>query len=51
MDPEIKTMLEVIGVDAAFEEQWNCQFKKLIDFHGIHGHCELFWAVNRLSPC
>jgi hypothetical protein len=22
---------------------------KLIDFHGIHGHCELLWAVSRLS--
>jgi hypothetical protein len=27
---------------------WNLQYKKLHDYYVKHGHCELFWAINRL---
>jgi hypothetical protein len=35
--------------DKANEEKWNLQFKKLQEYHGKHGHCELFWAVDRFT--
>jgi hypothetical protein len=28
--------------------RWNSKFKKLRDYYGKHGHCELCWAVDRL---
>jgi hypothetical protein len=32
------------------DAQWNIMFKKLQDYYGKHGHCELFWAVkNRFN--
>jgi hypothetical protein len=31
------------------KEYWNSQFKKLRCFFGKHGHCELFWAVDRFA--
>jgi hypothetical protein len=45
---EHKRRLEEIDFDlnprAAIDEQ---KFKKLFDYHGKHGHCELVWAVDR----
>jgi hypothetical protein len=29
--------------------RWNSKFKKLQDYYGKHGHCELVWAVDCLS--
>jgi hypothetical protein len=31
----------------ANEKKWNLQFKKLQGYSEKHGHCELFWAVDR----
>jgi hypothetical protein len=36
--------------DKADEETWNLHFKKLQEYNGKHGHCELFWAVDRVLP-
>jgi hypothetical protein len=49
MDPERKMRLDEIGFgfDKADEENWNLQFKRLLDYYEKHGHCELFWTVNR----
>jgi hypothetical protein len=54
LDPERKMRLDEIGFDfnhkgkdKTNEENWNLQFKKLQDYYGKHGHCELVWAVNR----
>jgi hypothetical protein len=33
----------------ANEENWNLRFKKLQEYHGKHGHCELSWAVIRFD--
>jgi hypothetical protein len=46
MNPEQKGRLDEIGFefyvkDKANEENWNLQFKKLCDYYGKHGHCEL----------
>jgi hypothetical protein len=51
MDQERKTRLEELGFDfslkeKANEEIWNLQFQKLREYYEIHGHCELFWAVD-----
>jgi hypothetical protein len=52
MDPERKRRLDEIGFDFKHKDKaneiWNLQVKKLRDFYGKHGHCELFWAVDRL---
>jgi hypothetical protein len=47
MTSERKRRLDEIGFvfnvkDKVNEENWNLQFKKLCDYHGKHGHCELF---------
>jgi hypothetical protein len=52
MDVERKAKLDELGFELSVqgksnEEKWNLQFKKLQDYHGKHGHCELFWAVDR----
>jgi hypothetical protein len=52
MDFERKVKLDEIGfefsvMDKANEEKWNMQFKKLQEYYGKHGHCELFWVVDR----
>jgi hypothetical protein len=49
---ERKAKLDEIGFelsvqDEANEETWNLQFKKLQDYYGKHGHCELLLAVGR----
>jgi hypothetical protein len=31
------------------EAEWNLQYKKLQDYNGKHGHCELFLAVDRFT--
>jgi hypothetical protein len=54
MDPERKRRLDEIGFDfnpkeKTNEENWNLQFKKLRGYYGKHGHCELFWAVDRFT--
>jgi hypothetical protein len=56
MDPERKIRLEEIGFDfnpkpkrKLNEEKWNLHFKKLLDYSGKHGHCELLWAVDRFT--
>jgi hypothetical protein len=54
MDSERKEKLDEIGFeytvrDKAKAETWNLQFNKLQDYNGKHGHCELFWAVDRLT--
>jgi hypothetical protein len=54
MNPERKEKLFEIGFefsvrDKAEKETWNLQFKKLQYYHGKHGHCELFWAVDRFT--
>jgi hypothetical protein len=54
MDFERKAKLDKIGFefsvkDKANEEKWNLQFKKLQDYRGKHGDCELFWAVDRFT--
>jgi hypothetical protein len=30
------------------DAQWNVQFKKLGKFKEKHGHCELFWFLDRI---
>jgi hypothetical protein len=50
MDFERKAKLDKIGfafsvMDKVNEENWNLQFKKLQDYYGKNGHCELFWAA------
>jgi hypothetical protein len=55
MDFERKVKLDEIGFefsvqDKSNEENWNLQFKKLQDYYGKHGHCESFWAVDRVLP-
>jgi hypothetical protein len=52
MDFERKAKLDEIGFemsvkDKTNEAKWNLQFKKLQDYYGKHGHCELFLAVDR----
>jgi hypothetical protein len=54
MDFERKAKLDEIGFefsvrDKVDEETWNLQFKKLQDFYGNNGHCELIWAVGRFT--
>jgi hypothetical protein len=56
MDQERKRMLDEIGFtfkpptrEKSAEENWNWQFKKLRDYYGKHGHCELLWAVDRFT--
>jgi hypothetical protein len=54
MDPERQRMLDEIGFDfnpkdKTIEENCNLQFKRLQDYYGKHGHCELFWAVDRFT--
>jgi hypothetical protein len=50
MDFERKEKLVETGFEfCPDEEKWNSQFKKLQDYHGKHGHCELFWAVDRFT--
>jgi hypothetical protein len=54
MDLERKRRLDEIGFefdvkDEANEEEWNLQFKQLLDHYEKHGHCELFWAVDRFT--
>jgi hypothetical protein len=53
MDHVRKRRLDEIGFafkptnNKAKDEKWNLQFKKLRDYYGIHGHCELRRAVDR----
>jgi hypothetical protein len=48
LDPEKKNRLDGIGFEFnRFERAWNLQFKKLQDYYVKHGHCELFWAIDR----
>jgi hypothetical protein len=52
MAVERKSKLDEIGFEIAVqdksnEENWNLQFKKLQDYYGKNGDCELFWAVDR----
>jgi hypothetical protein len=47
-------MLDEIGFDfnpkgKANEENWNLQFKRLQDYNGKQGHCELFWDADRFT--
>jgi hypothetical protein len=54
MDFERKAKLDEIGFefyvrDKADEETWNLRFKELQEYHGKHGHCELFWTVKRYT--
>jgi hypothetical protein len=50
MDFERKAKLDKIGFELSVEdEKWNLQFKKLRDYYEKHGHCELFWAVDRFT--
>jgi hypothetical protein len=54
VDVERKAKLDEIGFEFSVksklnEEKWNLQFKKLQDYYGNHGHCELIWAVGRLT--
>jgi hypothetical protein len=54
MDPEREAKLNEIGFEfnhkgKKCEEKWNLQFKTLQDYYGKHGHCELFWAVERFT--
>jgi hypothetical protein len=50
MDPEREVKLNEIGFEfKKYEEKWNLQFKTLQDYYGKHGHCELFWAVDRFT--
>jgi hypothetical protein len=51
MDQEQKRMLDEIGLEfnPSKEENWDLQFKKLQDYFGKHGHCELVWAVDRFT--
>jgi hypothetical protein len=53
MDHERKRMLDEICFEFSrkneVNENWNLQFQKLRDYYEKHGHCELFWDVNRLS--
>jgi hypothetical protein len=51
---ERQRMLYEIGFDFnpkdnANEEKWSLQFKRLRDYYGKHGHCELCWAVDRFT--
>jgi hypothetical protein len=51
MDLERKMRLDEICFDFApkentNEENWNLQFKRLRDYYGKHGHCELLGAVG-----
>jgi hypothetical protein len=51
---ERKAKLNKIGFEfssqkKANEENWNLQFKKLQDYYGKHGHCELFWGADRCT--
>jgi hypothetical protein len=55
IDPERKAKLNEVGF--AFnpkgmmtnEDMWDFQFQKLRAYYEKHGHCELFWAVDRLT--
>jgi hypothetical protein len=55
MDFERKEKLDEIGFqftvlkDRTNEPKWNLQFKKLQDYNVKHGHCELFWDVDRFT--
>jgi hypothetical protein len=55
MDQGRKVKLDEIGFkfsprrDKANQEKWNLKFKKLQDYYEKHGHCELFWAVDRFA--
>ena len=51
MDPERKRMLDEIGFDfnpkdKTNEEKWNSYLKKLQDYFGKHGHCELMSLIH-----
>jgi hypothetical protein len=53
MDPGRKRRLDEIGFDfnpegKTKEDRWDFQFERLRAFEESHGHCELFWAINRL---
>jgi hypothetical protein len=50
LDQERKRTIDEIGFDfnpKGLEDIWNLQFKKLRDYYEKHGHCELFWPVDR----
>jgi hypothetical protein len=58
MGKERKRMLYAIGFEfngmgnlkiMTNEEKWNLQFKKLRDYCGKHGDCELSWPVDRFT--
>jgi hypothetical protein len=54
MDPERTQKLEEIGFDfnpkgMTNEDIWDLQFNQLREYNEKHGHCELFWDVNRFS--
>jgi hypothetical protein len=50
---ERKRMLDEIGFDfnpdKARKINWNFEFDRLCQFKNDHGHCELFWAVDRFT--
>jgi hypothetical protein len=52
---EQKAELNEIGFEfsaknKANEKKWNLQFKKLQDYYGKHGHCELFCGLSTILP-
>jgi hypothetical protein len=54
MDPERKAKLNEIGFEfvpkgTTKEDMWDFQFQKLREYYEKHGHCELFWAVDRFT--
>jgi hypothetical protein len=54
LDPKRKKRLDEIGFEFSVmhklnAKNWNLQFKKLRAFKESHGHCELFWAVDRFT--
>jgi hypothetical protein len=49
MNQERESRLEKIGFEFNGKEKWNLQFNKLRDYYVKHGHCELFWAVDRFT--
>jgi hypothetical protein len=54
LDFEREAKLDELGFefsvkDEIYDAKWNLQFKKLQDYYGKHGHCELFWAVDHFT--
>jgi hypothetical protein len=51
MDLEREKRLDEIDFDfnpkGIPKENWNLQFQNLEEYFRKHGHCELFWTVDR----